>query len=238
LDAGVVNQGISAVAIGDEAAPANQPAHSVVINATGAALNALNADSVVIAPVRAGATSNVLTVDTVTSEVLSVTGMTRAVVIPEAGVTYTLVYDNGLLSSSTTTYFEVSVKTDNVSTGSTGVTQFALPLESTGTYNMVVFWGDGSSSVITTWNDSAVTHTYGVAGTYTVRVYGTLHGFRFNNTGDRLKLLTVNKFGDLFRFGNSGSYFYGCANMTFDAAVDTPSLAGTTNLGSALLVSG
>jgi phosphate transport system substrate-binding protein len=48
-------------------------------------------------------------------------------------------------------------KTDNTTTGSSTATQVRLPLESTGTYNFTLDWGDGSTSTITTWNDAQIT---------------------------------------------------------------------------------
>jgi surface protein len=122
-------------------------------------------------------------------------------------------------------------KTNNTSTGSSGSTQIALPLESTGTYNFTVDWGDGTQNSITTWNDPNTTHTYASAGTYTVTITGTITGFRFNNGGDKLKLTNISKFGPL-RFGNSNGYFFGAANLTI-TATDPIDLTGTTTLQSA-----
>ncbi|NBX91633.1 MAG: BspA family leucine-rich repeat surface protein, partial [Proteobacteria bacterium] len=119
-------------------------------------------------------------------------------------------------------------KTSNTSTGSSTSTKVALPLESTGTYNFTVQWGDGTQNSITTWNDTNATHTYASAGTYTVTITGTITGFRFNNTGDRLKLTNISQFGTL-NLGNNGSYFYGASNLTL-TATDPLDLTGTTNL--------
>jgi surface protein len=65
---------------------------------------------------------------------------------------------------------------------------------------------------------------------YTVSITGTLIGWRFNNGGDRLKLLDVMQWGTM-RMGNNGGYFHGCENMVISAA-DSPDLTGTTNLDS------
>jgi hypothetical protein len=82
-------------------------------------------------------------------------------------------------------------KTDNQTTGSSTATQVRLPLESSGTYNFKVDWGDGSASTITTWNDVNTIHTYAAAGTYTLTIVGTITGFRFNNSGDREKIINI-----------------------------------------------
>ena len=119
-------------------------------------------------------------------------------------------------------------KTNN--TGSSTATQIKLPLVSTGTYNFVVDWGDGTTSTITTWNAAATTHTYATAGTYTVKIKGICTGWQFNNGGDRLKILSVSSWGK-FKLGTTqGSYFYGCANLNLSGVTDVLDLAGTTSL--------
>jgi surface protein len=121
-------------------------------------------------------------------------------------------------------------KTDNTSSGSSTATQIKLPLVSTGTYNFVVDWGDGTTSTITTWNAAATTHTYATAGTYTVKIKGICTGWQFNNGGDRLKMLSVSSWGK-FKLGTTqGSYFYGCTNLNLSGVTDVLDLAGTTNL--------
>jgi len=50
--------------------------------------------------------------------------------------------------------------TSKTSDGSSIETQIKLPLESTGTYDFTVDWGDGTSDTITTYNQPEVTHTY------------------------------------------------------------------------------
>jgi surface protein len=116
-------------------------------------------------------------------------------------------------------------KTDNAGTSNND--QITIPVYNGGTYNCVVHWGDGTSNTITTWNDAAWTHTYaGGAGTYEVTIIGTLNGFRFNNGGDKLKLLEISNAGVNFRVGNLGNYFYGCSNLT---KVDNLITTGMTN---------
>ena len=119
-------------------------------------------------------------------------------------------------------------KTDNLSTGSSTDTQVKLPLVSGGTYNFFVDWGDGSSDTITTWDQAETTHTYATAGTYTVRIAGTCYGWQFVNAGDKLKILDISQWGVRFRLGNTGTYFYGCANLVV-TATDALDLTGTTD---------
>lgn len=122
-------------------------------------------------------------------------------------------------------------KTDNLSAGSSTSTQIKLPLSSTGTYNFLVEWGDGSSNIITNWNDATTTHTYSVAGTYTVKIKGVCTGWVFNNTGDRLKLLSITQWGPLILGTNQTNYFYGCANLTLTSVTDVLNLSGRISLG-------
>ncbi len=106
--------------------------------------------------------------------------------------------------------------------------QIKLPLVSSGTYKFTVYWGDGTTNTITTWNSSNATHTYSSPGEYTIYISGVINGFSFNNSGDKLKLTQISKWGPL-RLGNTGSYFYGAQNLTI-TATDVLDLTGTTNL--------
>lgn len=115
------------------------------------------------------------------------------------------------------TYHESIWKTDNTSVGSSTDHQVALPFISTGTYNCMVEWGDGSQDYITTWNQAETTHTYDSIGTYTIKIKGQCEGFRFNNTLDKLKLLTIERWGKDFTLGNVNSVFNGCTNLQIDA---------------------
>lgn len=95
-----------------------------------------------------------------------------------------------------------------------------IPTSSSGSYGCTVDWGDGSTSNISTYNDSAWTHVYASTGTYTIKIYGKFASFFFNNTGDRLKILTLTKWGRL-SFGGIAAIFRGCANLLI-TATDTP----------------
>jgi len=126
------------------------------------------------------------------------------------------------------TNFNSTWNTSKTSAGSSNSTEIKLPLELAGTYNFTVWWGDGSSDVITAWDQANVTHNYSVAGVYNLVIDGTLYGFRFNNVGDRLKLIDITQWGNM-RVGNSGGYFYGASNFNSTAA-DYLDTTGTTNM--------
>jgi surface protein len=114
------------------------------------------------------------------------------------------------------------------STGSSNKTSITLPLEASGIYSFVVDWGDGISSFVDAWDSVNVTHTYATEGVYIIQINGTIVGFRFNNGGDKLKILNIGQWGNL-RVGNNNGYFYGATNLDSDAT-DSLDLTGTTTL--------
>lgn len=124
-------------------------------------------------------------------------------------------------------FFIFEVKTDNAGTSASD--SFSLPLVSTGTYSFDVDWGDNSVSTITAWNDTAKTHQYASAGTYTITIIGVLSGWAFNNGGDRLKLLSITRWG-CFESGNTIGAFRGCKNLDLTTIDDVPYLGNTTTL--------
>ncbi|MBD3318490.1 BspA family leucine-rich repeat surface protein [Candidatus Woesearchaeota archaeon] len=115
-------------------------------------------------------------------------------------------------------------------TGVTNSTGITLPLQSSGTYNFTIDWGDSSIQTVTEWNSSNATHQYALAGNYTVNITGKIQGWFFNNGGDRRKILDIQEWGPL-QLGNSGSYFRGASNLIITAN-DTPNLTGTTSMQS------
>lgn len=121
-------------------------------------------------------------------------------------------------------------KTDNTSVGSSNNNQVKLPLEAGGIYNFTVDWGDGNKNTITAWNQAETTHTYAAIGTYTIRIVGIINGFRFNNSGDRLKLLTINNKNPNFLLGNNNGYFYGCSNLTEVNGLNTQNTTNMANM--------
>jgi surface protein len=129
------------------------------------------------------------------------------------------------LSGAVRAPFTSTWKTDN--TGTSTDTQITLPLVSTGTYDFVANWGDGTSDTITAYDQAEVTHTYSTAGTYTVKIYGTIEGWQFDDGGDKLKLTNISQFGNLDI--TTDAAFYGCSNMTI-TATDAPDISSTSLL--------
>jgi hypothetical protein len=123
--------------------------------------------------------------------------------------------------------FVFTIDTNNISAGSSTSTQFKLPLTSSAGLNIVVDWGDATTSTITSHTAAAVTHSYAIAGTYTISITGTLQSFAFANAGDKLKILEVQSWGVLHIAPNtSNQVFHTCTNLTC-IATDAPKITNT-----------
>lgn len=128
--------------------------------------------------------------------------------------------------------FISSWNTSNVSGGSSASNQIQLPLVSTGNYNFIVYWGDGTSDTITTWNQAETLHTYATSGTYTITLQGTIEGFVFGSAGDCEKILTISNFGDIILGDTLAGNFAGCINLDLTSVQDTPNLSTMTRVDS------
>ncbi len=128
-------------------------------------------------------------------------------------------------------------RTSLTSAGSSTATQVKLPLVSTGVYNFIVDWGDGNSNQITIWNQAQTTHTYSIAGDYVIKINGVCTGWQFNNTGDKLKILSVASWGKL-KLGVNAAHFNGCANLNLSAVSDILDLTGITSLSQSFASTG
>lgn len=102
-----------------------------------------------------------------------------------------------------------------------------LPLNNgnASSFNCTVYWGDGSQSSITAYDDLDRTHSYVDAGDYEVEIIGTCEGWSFDNAGDKLKIIDIISWGDLcafdgFKYLENG--FYGCSNLTSLASGSIP----------------
>ena len=115
--------------------------------------------------------------------------------------------------------FRFTVTTNNVGTSASN--QFKLPLTNVGSLSMQVFWGDGTSSSIATYNQAETTHTYSVAGTYTINISGSVNGWQFNGTGDGRKMRDIARWGTFVM--DKDSAFANCQVMTV-TATDAPTI--------------
>jgi len=103
-------------------------------------------------------------------------------------------------------------------------TQFQLPLISSGAISMAVDWGDGTTDTITSYNQAETLHTYDTSGTYEIKIVNEVRGWKFNNAGDKLKMLGVTEWGG-FNF-TEHSTFYG-ATRFICSATDIPTISTT-----------
>ena len=145
--------------------------------------------------------------------------------MPSLGLKIGLNGSIGTISKFTTTW-----KTDNA--GISGNDEVKLPFVAGGSYDCIVEWGDGNSDTITVWNQAETTHTYLSSGTYTIKIKGKCWGFQFNDGGDKLKLLTIERWGHNFKLNASGGHFFGCSNLVINAT-DYLDIGTTTNLSQA-----
>ncbi|MDD3178189.1 MAG: BspA family leucine-rich repeat surface protein [Candidatus ainarchaeum sp.] len=125
-------------------------------------------------------------------------------------------------------YFISTWDTTKTSTGSSEYNQIMLPLVSDGNYDFTVEWDDGTTSQITSWDDSDLPHTYDSYGVYDLNIFGELEGWSFNDSGDRLKISDISKWGNL-DLGVTDSQFRGCSNLSVTAE-DILKLNRTTSL--------
>jgi surface protein len=128
--------------------------------------------------------------------------------------------------------FITTWNTENTSAGSSDADQITLPLEDGYSYNFTVDWGDSTTSEITAWDDPDKTHTYAEVGVKTIRIIldvgDSLQSFAFRNTGDRLKITSVDNWGRL-SVVTMYEAFWGCENVQIPA-IDAPDLTYVTQL--------
>lgn len=144
----------------------------------------------------------------------------------EIGQKHHLIFDSpsGIPASA----YVFTIDTRNTSAGSSNSDQFQLPTLAATGVPFTVFWGDGSSDEISTWNQAETLHTYSSEGVYTVYIVGDFINLAFQDTGDKLKHITVEQWGN-FKFSNGNpNAFFGCANFTDINAEDIPGIPGTT----------
>jgi len=122
---------------------------------------------------------------------------------------------------------EFKITVDTTKAGSASDT-FFLGLQS-GTTSMTVYWGDGNSDVITTYNQAELTHVYASSGTYQISCDGSFAGVNFLTSGDRKKVSSIDNWGTN-TWSKCTNSFYGCTNMV-GTYTDNPDFSGATSLG-------
>jgi surface protein len=133
------------------------------------------------------------------------------------------------------TAFVSTWQTATVTGSSSASNQIQLPLDPLGTYNFIVYWGDGTQDTITSWNQAETLHTYATAGIYTIGIAGTIVEWSFGNAvvNDNRKLISISSWGTL-QFGIfSDLNFYQCINLELLTVTDVPDFSATTALQNA-----
>ena len=115
-----------------------------------------------------------------------------------------------------------------------------LPYEATGQYEGTIDWGDGNVSDNSYANR---THTYAIAGDYTVSILGKTWKFSFWNTKDidgpgpgehnNSKIISVSQWGNGLRIISSvipGYQFMNCRNLDLSSVSDVLNLTGINSL--------
>ena len=96
-----------------------------------------------------------------------------------------------------------------------------LPLQSDGSYDFYVSWGDNDVNRITGYNQAEVTHQYPQTGIYTIKIHGDISGWKFAGIGDDDKILDISNWGPLII--NSNNAFNGCSLLEL-SATDAPTI--------------
>jgi len=142
-------------------------------------------------------------------------------------IPYDTLYQLEITEGSGTTPTYSFVSTWSASTNQT----ITLPYLSDGTYSGVIDWGDGSQSTNSYSNRQ---HTYTNAGIYTIKITGTIIGFRFLSLPNASNILEIKQWGNIILSNNTNSfsdyYFDGCTNLVLTGVTDTPNLSNTPNL--------
>jgi hypothetical protein len=142
---------------------------------------------------------------------------------------------NGVYTAPPQAGFQFKVNTANSGFTNNKSFKFNLDQWSPGAYNCTVYWGDGTSNVITTWNDANLTHAYTTSGIYTIEVkenvVGGFPAMRTNNSQDCTKITEIVNWGQN-KWLSLGGAFQGCQNMTI-TATDTPNTSTVTDFSNA-----
>jgi surface protein len=133
------------------------------------------------------------------------------------------------LTSTPTPSFEGDflIDTENVVEGTTtNDNQFQLPLTNTGPVNFTIDWGDGTTDIITSYNQAETLHTYITPGEYFITITsGIIKGWQFGGSGDAVKLMEIYNWS-VWDFDVAGA-FRGCNNLV-SSATSVPTISSTS----------
>ena len=142
-------------------------------------------------------------------------------------IPYDTLYQLEITEGSGTTPTYSFISTWSANTNQT----ISLPYLPDGTYTGVIDWDDGSQSINSYSNRQ---HTYTNAGIYTIKITGTIIGFRFLSLPNTSNILEIKQWGNIILSNNfntsAGYYFYQCNNLVLTGVTDTLNLSNTPDL--------
>ncbi len=141
---------------------------------------------------------------------------------------FILITSASSLQGAMSDHFVTTWKTDNP--GVSGSSSITIPTAGLG-YSYQVDWnndGDFLDADEAILHTDDVTHDFGSAGIYTIRISGRFPRIYFNNGGDKEKILSIDQWGSI-RWKSMGRAFYGAKNLTVTAS-DTPDFSATTDM--------
>ena len=106
-----------------------------------------------------------------------------------------------------------------------------MPFTDHGTYNATIYWGDGSYTGITSYNDVNNTHTYAIDGTYIVEIRGEAPGWSMLSHADKLKLSKIIYWGDASAFGGFSNLIYGFYGVNTNTSLGTGKILVKPDIG-------
>ena len=118
------------------------------------------------------------------------------------------------ITTTTTTTTIAPISNDFITEWNMSTGNFTLPLNPANNYDMIVDWGDGSTSTITAYDDVAATHNYTTSiSDCQISINGTCGSFYVNDGSTKLLLTKVIQWGDV-GFTTFNFAFRGCSNLT------------------------
>ena len=95
-----------------------------------------------------------------------------------------------------------------------------LPYSPSGVYDGTIDWGDGSPTSINDYTNRS--HTYAIAGTYTITINGEITNFNFglNDPTNVTNLISVTQWGSCFNIVSGFMAFENCSSLTLTSVTD------------------
>ena len=106
------------------------------------------------------------------------------------------------------------------------IVEIILPLKTGYLYDFVVDWGDGTTGIVTAYNDIDAKHTYSTTGDKKISISGICQSFTVNGGSFKTYIKSIDNWGNCdFREIN----FYGCSDLS---KLPNSSITGANNIPS------